>query len=200
MEVSRISKTAATVDKIIKVLRSLALAAAICILIMIPLVLIFGEEMIKLTPEVYLGNVEMTLTGDPASYLDMGKLKACITIALAVAAVELAFVWYALKILREILSPMKEGRPFERGVSDKIRRLGWITLIGGAILEVANVIASKFELAAYDLTTIFSSNVEKVESVARINLWFVIAALILFFLAYIFHYGEQLQKESDETL
>ena len=200
MEVSRISKTAATVDKIIKVLRSLALAAAICVLIMIPLVLIFGEEMIKLTPEVYLGNVEMTLTGDPASYLDMGKLKACITIALAVAAVELAFVWYALKILREILSPMKEGRPFERGVSEKIRRLGWITLIGGAILEVANVIASKFELAAYDLTTIFSSNVEKVESVARINLWFVIAALILFFLAYIFHYGEQLQKESDETL
>ena len=200
MEVSRISKTAVTVDKIIKVLRSLALAAAICVLIMIPLVLIFGEEMIKLTPEVYLGNVEMTLKGDPASYLDMGKLKACITIALAVAAVELVFVWYALKILREILSPMKEGRPFERGVSDKIRRLGWITLIGGAILEVASVIASKFELAAYDLTTIFSSNVEKVESVARINLWFVIAALILFFLAYIFHYGEQLQKESDETL
>ena len=30
--------------------------------------------------------------------------------------------------------------------------------------------------------------------------WFVIAALVLFFLSYVFRCGEQLQKEADETL
>ena len=32
------------------------------------------------------------------------------------------------------------------------------------------------------------------------NLWFVIAALLLFFLSYIFRCGEALQREADETL
>ncbi len=33
-----------------------------------------------------------------------------------------------------------------------------------------------------------------------ISLWFVVTALILFFLSHIFSYGEALQQESDETL
>ncbi len=33
-----------------------------------------------------------------------------------------------------------------------------------------------------------------------LDLWFAIAARILFFLSCVFRYGEELQRESDETL
>ena len=42
--------------------------------------------------------------------------------------------------------------------------------------------------------------VESVMYNYSIRLWFVAVALVLFFLSYVFRYGEDLQRESDETL
>jgi len=49
---------------------------------------------------------------------------------------------------------MKEGRPFEGGISDKIRTLGWTVLVGGAVVEIGCMISAVLELHAYDLSMI----------------------------------------------
>ena len=103
--------------------------------------------------------------------------------------------------MESILAPMKEGRPFEGGISDKIRTLGWIVLVGGAVVEIGRMISAVLELQAYDLSMITENPmVESVTYNYSISLWFVVTALILFFLSHIFRYGEVLQQESDETL
>ena len=74
-------------------------------------------------------------------------------------------------------------------------------LIGGAVTEIGHMISEIFEVRAYRVQELL--NAEAFASVSydySINLWFVVTALILFFLSYIFRSGEALQKESDETL
>ena len=96
---------------------------------------------------------------------------------------------------------MKEGRPFAEGIADKIRRLGWTVLVTGAISEIGGMIVSVFELRAYRLDQLV--NPELVSEIGydySFNIWFILVALIIFFLSYVFRYGEALQKESDETL
>ena len=96
---------------------------------------------------------------------------------------------------------MKEGTPFAAGMAGKIRKLGWTVLIGGFIAEVGRRLSQLFEARAYQIERLL--NMEAITSVDynySISLWFVFAALILFFLSYIFRCGEELQKEADETL
>ena len=76
-----------------------------------------------------------------------------------------------------------------------------VILIGGGIAELGHVISRIFEVQAYKIDHLL--NPDAVASYSynwSFSLWFVIIALILFFLSYVFRYGEALQKESDETL
>ena len=86
-------------------------------------------------------------------------------------------------------------------MAGKIRKLGWTALIAGGITELGRVVSDISNVRAYQIERLF--NPETVSSFSYnfgINLWFVVAALILFFLSYVFRYGEALQQEADETL
>ena len=96
---------------------------------------------------------------------------------------------------------MKEGTPFAAGISDKVRKLGWAVLIGGAVSEIGRAISDIFEIRAYRIEELL--NAEHFTSISydySIHLWFVVTALLLFFLSYVFRSGEELQRQSDETL
>ena len=108
-------------------------------------------------------------------------------------AVAAAAVWYCLRVLRSVLRPMKDGSPFTAGISAKIRKLAWTVLAGGGLVEIGSVVSSVLETRAYHLDRLLNMDL-------TISLWFVAAALILFFLSFIFRYGEELQREADETL
>ncbi|MBQ5782845.1 MAG: DUF2975 domain-containing protein [Oscillospiraceae bacterium] len=108
---------------------------------------------------------------------------------------------YCASLFRKILAPIKDGRPFEDGTSAYFRKAGWAVMAGGLLTEITGVAARALLVRAYPLTQIFSAEaVTKTEFVSVINLDFVIITCILFFLSYIFAYGQALQKESDETL
>lgn len=110
-------------------------------------------------------------------------------------------VYYVSKLLREILAPMKMGRPFENGISENLKKVGWVVLIGGFFSELVGVIARILLINAYSINELFSSEViTKTEFVFTINLNFVLIACVIFFLSYVFTYGQVLQQESDETL
>lgn len=200
MENTRLQKTANVIDVIVKIVRGFALAAAIVCAIFIPLMLIFRDKMISYTGDIYIGGVNIKLACDPLQAVDMSKLIAGICIELGAVIVSAMFAWYFLGVTRSILSPMKEGRPFETGISDKIRKLGWTTLIGGGVSELVKAIAQTLQFNSYNIEKLVSPAVKELNYSADFSFWFVGAALIIFFLAYIFRYGEGLQKESDETL
>ena len=201
MERTKLTKTSAVIDRILKILQGFLIAGAIVSLIFIPLTAIFGEKVIASADTLSLGSLELRLTGDPGAYLDIVHIKSSIIVMLISAIVSCAAAWFCLRVLREILAPMKEGQPFAQGISDKVRKLGWTVLIGGGIYELAQAVSNIFKARAYDIPTLFSQPaIAEVSYDFNISFWFVITALIIFFLSYIFRCGESLQQESDETL
>ena len=201
MENEKLIKNATIIDRILKILQGFAAAGVIVAALFIPLTLIFGEKMIASADRLTIGELQLKLSGDMSAYLDMARIKSSIVVMLIGAILTAAAVWYCLRVLREILAPMKEGQPFASGIADKIRKLGWTVLVTGAIAEIGGMITSIFELRAYQIDKIVSAGpVSEISYNYGFRLWFVLAALIIFFLSYVFRYGEALQKESDETL
>ena len=198
---AKFMKTSKIIDRILKIVQGFLVAGVIVSAIFIPLTAVFGEKIIADASTVELGGLNIALAGDYHNYLDLSGIKMSIIIVLIIAIITCAVAWLCLKKLREILSPMKEGRPFEEGISKKIRQLALIILVGGGIAEVGGAIAQVFAIKAYDLATLFNNAaIDYTTYNYNFSLWFVVVALILFFLSYVFHYGEELQRESDETL
>lgn len=197
-------RTASVIDRILKVFQVAAIVGAIVTAVFIPLTLIFGEKVIADASVLDIGCLTIRFKGGFADYLDMGSLKLNIVMTLVSAIIALGAGWYCLKVLREILAPMKEGRAFAEGISKKIKKLGWTVLIGGGIVEIGRMAEDLFTVRAYKLAEIISHPaVESVGVAAKtgsIHPWFIIAALLMFFLSFVFGCGEKLQRESDETL
>jgi hypothetical protein len=201
MENTKLSKGAAIIDRILKILQGFALAGVIVAAIFIPLTLILGRKIVADASSLELGVVTLKLAGDASAYLDEGNLKVSIVCVLICMILISAAAWYCIRVLREILVPMKAGQPFARGISAKIRKLAWTVLIGGSVAEMGGVLAEVFETRAYHLERLL--DMDRIAAVAYnfdVDLWFLGAALVLFFLSFIFRYGEELQREADETL
>ena len=200
MENKKLMKSAAVIDRILKILQGFAIAGVIVAAIFIPLTAILGEKIIADASKLNLGVLDLRLA-DAKAYLDMADIKTSIIVMLIGMILTSAAIWYCLRVLREILAPMKEGTPFSAGMAGKVRKLGWTVLIGGFVAEVGRRLSQLFEARAYQIERLL--NMEAIVSVDynySVSLWFVFAALILFFLSYIFRCGEELQKEADETL
>lgn len=201
MENTKLSKGAAIIDRILKILQGFAVAGVIVSAIFIPLTLILGRKIVADASSLELGVVTLKLAGDASAYLDEGNLKVSIVCVLICLILISAAAWYCIRVLREILVPMKAGQPFARGISAKIRKLAWTVLIGGGVAEMGGVLAEVFETRAYHLERLL--DMDRIASVAYrfdVDLWFLGVALVLFFLSFIFRYGEELQREADETL
>jgi hypothetical protein len=108
---------------------------------------------------------------------------------------------YAAKIVRRILKPMVEGKPFAQSVSKDLRKLAIVSLIAGGFCEISLTVVTAICNNYYDLSQLFNSEmVANVTSEYRIDLWFVVIFCILQLTSYVFRYGEELQQLSDETL
>ena len=111
------------------------------------------------------------------------------------------FILYGVKIARKILKPMKEGLPFDESVSKNLKNLGILTLVGGGIWSVTKLIIDTTTFKAYHISELFRPEiVTSVELSASLDTTFLVIAAVFFLLSYIFQYGAELQKLSDETL
>ena len=110
-------------------------------------------------------------------------------------------IFFAAKITRRILQPMKEGLPFDMSVSKNLKQLGNLTLIGGGSLAVIEVIDRWIIYNMYHISELFHpEKITEVEMSFKMDWKFMIAASVIFLMSYIFKYGAELQKLSDETL
>lgn len=103
--------------------------------------------------------------------------------------------------IRGILAPMKEGLPFDEKIEGHLRKLGWLIIAGGVISQVSGVVLRGNFLPGYDLGALFlSDKITHVTTGYSVDGTFLIYALVVFLLSYVFRYGAELQKLSDETL
>lgn len=195
----KMMKTANILDVIAKVLFIISIVA-LCILLAANIAVAFvPEDMIE------SGAVKYTLSSghsliiadgfDPA--LSKAEITAFLLSASVMAAVELIMLAVGTKVFRKILVPMKQGKPFESGTSDKIKKFGHFVLIFSI---VGNFISFMINLVTVHLLNTAEMFENSADFVVGISLDGVIAAIIVYLISYIFRYGEELQKQADETL
>ena len=191
--------TARNLDTILKIMEGFMMAFAIVFAVFVVLMKIFKEKMVMGTFSLDLSFVKLYLSRDYGNITD--TLLNHFDLLLITGCVGCIAIRYALKVLRSILAPMKEGRPFDTEVSAGLRKLAWIILIGGGVIEVLGIVARVLQTKALPMDAIFASPaIESVEYVYTMDLGFVWMFIVVMLLARIFAYGQQLQQESDETL
>ena len=146
-----------------------------------------------------LGSVKVDIWG--ADFLPPGLSKVNLLVRALMFCVLCFLVIYAAKIARKILLPMKEGLPFDESVYKNFRKLGFFTLIGGGLISAGRVLIDTISYRSYEVQNLFiSDKIIECRLEPRIDLGFILIALVFFLMSYIFRYGAELQKQSDETL
>lgn len=106
-----------------------------------------------------------------------------------------------VKCIRQILQPMAENEPFNSAVSANLKKLAKYSLILGIAFNAILLFANLALVFGYDLhLLLLSEKIPHVEFLFSFDLTFLVVAAVFLLLSYVFHYGEELQRLSDETL
>ena len=148
---------------------------------------------------LYLGPISIEFL-DELSF-DISYILSITWIAVAFSLPYVAITYYTFGVIQKILTPMAEGTPFTSGIGNHVRKLAF-AFLGVGIMENVDKLIGVWETSHYyDLyESIFSSQVTSITANFNFDFSFLITALIIWLLSYVFSYGEELQKLSDETL
>ena len=198
----KLKKMAKTLDSIAKWIFYLNIGAAgIIVLAWILMIadILKDKNALREYLVINLGSVKVGIVPEYAPSLQYTNTRFFIGTLLSVALI--CFVLYVIKVVRKILAPMKEGLPFDESVPKNLRNLGILTLIGGSVWSVTKVVLDTTTYNAYQISEMFRpERITGVELEVTLDTTFLIIAAVIFLLSYIFKYGAELQKLSDETL
>ena len=103
--------------------------------------------------------------------------------------------------VRNILRPMTEEKPFDSSASVNLKKLAKLSIRIGILWNIIVLSESIVMVFVYDLPNLLlSEKISYIGSNFQVDLSFLIYWAILTLLSYVFQYGQQLQKLSDETL
>lgn len=193
-------KIAKVLDTIAKVVGGIC-TGFLCALIILSLLYFVGgiESVVDYQMSIELGSLELWVA--EAYWPHEGTIKLHLLFAVLLAGVSLMLTIFAVRIIRKILRPMKEGNPFAEDVCLNLKKLGWFVLIGGGVYSVMKAVSESVLLSAYDVVElIMNEKFTGYTVTTQLDMTFLVVAGIIFLLSYIFHYGLELQKLSDETL
>ena len=200
MKNGKLVKVAGMLDQLAKMLGGIAHVCGYVCLVFAVLVMIFGGRIFEsASVSLDLDFIELHLT--EGTQIDIGMIKLYACVGLTAAGALLFLIHYAMKLARGVFAPMKECRPFDEKVTGNLKKIAWISLIAGLVTQVAGIVERVFLTMAYPMGSIFVSEaIKDVEFVFTMDFSFVIVFCVLMLLSHVFAYGQQLQKESDETL
>ena len=199
MDNKKMITTARNLDTIFKFTEGFMKAFAIVFAVFFVLMKIFKEKMVTGSFSLDLDFVKLHLTGEYGAVT--GLVLNHIDLILISGCLGCIAIRYGLKVIRSILAPMKEGRPFDEEVPAGLRKLAWICLVGGGLIQLLGIAGRILLVNALPMDVIFSSPaIESVEYVYMFDFGFVWMFVVMILLARIFEYGQKLQQESDETL
>lgn len=199
MKTKSMTTTAGNLDTILKFVEGFMKAFAIVFAVFWVLLKIFKEKLVSGSFSLDLDYVKLHLSGAYGNI--SGLVLNHIDVILITGCLGCIAIRYGIRFLRKILSPVKEGRPFDADVVLNLKKLAWVILIGGGVIQLLGILQRVLLINALPMDVIFSSPaIESVEYVFTMNFGFVWVFCLIRFLAQIFAYGAQLQLESDETL
>ena len=103
--------------------------------------------------------------------------------------------------IRLILQPMTEEKPFDASASVNLKKLAKLSIRVGILWNIIKLSEMIIMVFVYDLPgLLLSEKISHVSGMFQLDLTFIVYWAILMLLSYVFHYGEQLQQLSDETL
>ena len=146
-----------------------------------------------------LGFIELTLAEGFAPDVKLVLGIAGLNLAMGLACIAAARC--GVNCVRGILKPMSEGAPFHGTVSVNLKKLAKISLVLGIAVDAMKGVCQALTAQWYGLTELLVS--EKITAVSlnySYDLTFLAVSAVLMLLSYVFRYGEELQKLSDETL
>lgn len=200
MNNTKMIRVAKNLDIFANVAGKITFATCIVCIVIAFLSLIFGDRMFA-GDAITLDLDFIRFHLNENAYVDEQLVKLFVIAATLGGGILCFLVYYVSKAFRKILIPMKNGRPFESGISENLKKAGWGILIGGFLSDLVGVVARILLIKAYSVDMLFASEVvTKTEFVFTMNFDYVLIACAVFFLSYIFTYGQALQQESDETL
>lgn len=201
----KIKKNARRLDILFRIMQVACTIAAVSALV--GLALIGACFLFKLEPEqigrgynsLDIGFLEMELAQgfapDPHNVL---KIVAA-ELAAGFAAALLGRM--AMKQIRSLLAPMKEGSPFHEGAAFSLKRLALLSLITGIVLNTSALVNCLLTNHYYHLQELLAGErILQVKIEYDLDLSFLVVSGILLLLSYIFRHGQALQQLSDETL
>ena len=199
----KLSSTAKVLDRIMKILRGICIGFGIvcAVLLVIGIFLPYSQysHFLNLEEQIIdIGNIRLHLARDLAPN---GSIRLPVCAILAEAMIALGLSAAGLHLMHKIFAPMADARPFDESVSVNLKKLGWLSLIAVAAYFALGGTAAMLELSMYDINQLFAADlVTDVSLVYSANLSLLLIPAVLFLLSYVFKYGEELQRQSDETL
>lgn len=201
----KLAKTATTLNTIFnvmeKVLFALAIAAAVCTgLILLGWALgwdpaTFGEGYETL--DISFLELQITEGFAPSKWITLLEAAVMLVLSCVCCLIGRCIV----NCIRDILTPMTEGQPFNAAVSDSLKKLAILVIVLGVAFNLFGIAELIFYTFAYDLPDLLiSEKITKVDINYTIDISFLIVSGILLLLSYIFRYGTELQQLSDETV
>lgn len=198
-KLKKMAKNLDTVAKIILYINIGAVAIIFFVWIMMLEEILMDQNALREYLVLNFGSVKVGIAPEYAPSLQYTNTRFFMGTLLSVALI--CFVIYAIKVARRILAPMKEGLPFDESVSKNLKNLGILTLIGGGVWSAAKAILEATAYNVYEISEMFRpERITGVELEIMLDTTFLIIAAVIFLLSYIFKYGAELQKLSDETL
>ena len=202
---NNLSNTAKKLDKVLEivhiVLGALAIGFIVCVaLIAVAYVLKLDPSMIGTAYENFdIGFLELTIAENYAPDKWIILLQAAIT--LLVSCRLMYEGRRGVGYIREILTPMKEEKPFDSIVSTNLKKLAKLSIVIGILYNIIILSEQIMTVFVYDLPgLLISEKISHVGGMFQVDLAFIVYWAILLLLSYVFRYGEELQQLSDETL
>lgn len=199
----KLTKTARVLHKIVRILYRLGIVGTIVTAVALVLITLLPADSLRQAVSsadmtIELGTAELHLSRilEP-----IGDIRLFLCAVFGVATASLALSVCALKLVLRILRLMADGRPFDGTVSANFKRLGWVTLAGVAVHYVMDGVDAAMDVSMFDLDQIFRPDMVKGVTIQNTDsLSCLLIPIMMFLLSYVFRYGEELQRQSDETL
>ena len=121
-------------------------------------------------------------------------------LSLLVSFVQTPVLCWGVHLLRKILAPIRQQRPFS-GTSALLVKLGWASILMAIIRNLFDCgLVYQYE-HGMDISRLFTGSlITEVHFRYEPDFTFVLLAVVVFILAAVFRHGESLQQLSDETL
>ncbi len=169
------------------------LSAATVLVVLSQIVMIFGMVMLGIGIGALLTVGRAGLMAEVVSAGAPPMAFWLIVLAMLTGMVLLGLAWRFLEELRGIIKTVDAGDPFRHDNADRLNRMGWIAVIGQAIIMPIAALAMWFE-----------PYLEKADKEVHLDGAFdwgtILLALILFILARVFRRGTEMREELEGTV